>query len=320
MGRPLASAVALLLLLVAAVAAACGRPPGRLVDIGSHRLHLYCTGDGWPTVVLDAGLGGTHLDWTLVQGQVSRHARTCSYDRAGYGWSEPGPRPRTSRELATELHRLLAAAGVPGPYVLVGHSLGGVTVRLYASRYPEQVAALVMVDSSSAGQLERFDESLPQSRPRMRGGQLWMSAPQPPAAMPARHVDCARQLLARPAARRAARDELVGLRESLQQDAAAWLPQPLPAVIISRGRREWTGTAAGERREAAWRDLQQQLVQRAEPAVHVVAEGSGHHVPLEAPAVVVAGIRTALEYARSDHGGLAAAIWPEHRRGADGRR
>src|SRR4051812_32952867 len=101
-------------------------PPGSLVDVGGYRLHLYCTGEGTPTVVLDAGLGGGVLDWSTVQPEVSKFARVCAYDRAGMAWSDSGVRPRTSRQVVTELHALLGNAGERVPYVLVGHSIAGI--------------------------------------------------------------------------------------------------------------------------------------------------------------------------------------------------
>src|SRR5438445_4750230 len=131
-------------------------PPGKLVDIGGYRLHINCTGTGSPTVILDAGLGGTSLDWSKVQPAVARFTRVCSYDRAGYGWSETEPGPRTSQQMVTELHLLLAHAQINGPYLLVGHSLGGLNMRLYAYHYPGEVAGMVLLDSTSEHQFAQF--------------------------------------------------------------------------------------------------------------------------------------------------------------------
>jgi pimeloyl-ACP methyl ester carboxylesterase len=121
-------------------------PPGRLVDVGGHRLHLHCTGSGGPTVVLDAALGGSSVSWSLVQPAVAAFTGVCSYDRAGFGWSEPGPMPRTAGRIADELHVLLHRAGVEPPYVLVGHSFGGLVMRIFANRYREDTRALLLVD------------------------------------------------------------------------------------------------------------------------------------------------------------------------------
>ena len=123
-------------------------PPGHLVDIGGHRLHLWCTGDGAPAVILDTGLGGSSADWGFVQPDVARFTRVCSYDRAGMGYSDPGPSPRTARRIASELAELLERSGIAGPVVLVGASIAGFDVRVFASDYPERAAGLVLVDAS----------------------------------------------------------------------------------------------------------------------------------------------------------------------------
>ncbi|MEV4371708.1 alpha/beta hydrolase [Nonomuraea sp. NPDC049637] len=123
-------------------------PPGRLVNVGGHRLHLRCTGSGGPVVVLEAGLVESSASWEVVQRRLSAGLRVCSYDRAGYAWSEEGPGPRTAGRAAGELRALLAAAGEPGPYVLAGHSYGGQIVRLFAARYPDVTAGLVLIDAT----------------------------------------------------------------------------------------------------------------------------------------------------------------------------
>jgi len=124
-------------------------PPGQMVDVGGYKLHIQCMGTGSPTVVLDAGLGGTSLDWSLVQAEIGQTTRVCAYDRAGMGWSESGPEPRTPERIARELHTLLTNAGIEGPYVLVGHSLAGKNVRMFALLYPDQVAGMVLIDARS---------------------------------------------------------------------------------------------------------------------------------------------------------------------------
>ncbi|MFI7536125.1 alpha/beta fold hydrolase [Streptosporangium sp. NPDC049376] len=122
------------------------RAPGRLVDVGGHRLHLYCAGRGAPTVVLEAGLAESSASWEVIQRRLSAHSRVCSYDRAGYAWSQEGPSPRTAERLAGELHALLAASGEAGPYVLVAHSFGGNVVRVFADRRRSLTAGLVLID------------------------------------------------------------------------------------------------------------------------------------------------------------------------------
>lgn len=122
-------------------------PPGKLIDLGGYRLHLNCTGNKGPTVVLIPGAGDFSFDWSLVQPNIAQFARVCSYDRAGFAWSDPGPIPSTMKQEAFELHTLLSAAHIKGPYILVGHSLGGPVTRVYASQYPQEVAGIVLIDS-----------------------------------------------------------------------------------------------------------------------------------------------------------------------------
>jgi pimeloyl-ACP methyl ester carboxylesterase len=121
-------------------------PPGQMVDVGGYKLHLYCTGEGSPIVVMDSGLGGAWLDWSKVQPVLSATTRICTYDRAGMGWSDVGEEPRDAQQAVRELHRLLENAGIDGALLLVGHSNGGLRVQLYAAHYPEQVVGLVLVD------------------------------------------------------------------------------------------------------------------------------------------------------------------------------
>lgn len=144
------------LLLITPIASmgAPPQPPGRLADVGGGiNMHIYCTGGGSPTVVLDAGLNGGTMSWAKVQEQVSNHTRVCSYDRAGMSWSESGPKPRTYMKIADELHALLGAAGEQGPYILVGHSVGAHTVRFFMQKYSADVAGIVLVDPAHEKEL-----------------------------------------------------------------------------------------------------------------------------------------------------------------------
>ena len=127
-------------------------PPGIFYDVGEYRLHLYCTGEGSPTVILEAGAGSPGMLWTFVQKGIEKSTRVCSYDRAGLGWSDPASGPLSPKQIASDLHALLETAGVQGPYILVGHSAGGVYVRAFANQYPSDVVGMVLVDSSHEGQ------------------------------------------------------------------------------------------------------------------------------------------------------------------------
>jgi len=120
--------------------------PGRLIDVGGFRLHVQELGEGAPSVVFEAAIGGSAITWSLIQPEVARFARTISYDRGGFGWSDPGPEPRTAGRIAGELRVLLDRAGVPPPFVLVGHSFGGLVLRVFATRYRGETAGMVLVD------------------------------------------------------------------------------------------------------------------------------------------------------------------------------
>jgi len=130
-------------------------PIGRMIDIGGRKVHIHCTGRGRPTVVVENGGAAFSFDWEFVQPQVARFTRICTYDRAGYAWSDAGPHFDTFDQAAHDLHLLLARADVPGPYVLVGHSLGGMLIRFYQAKYPKDVVGMVLVDSSHEQSLQR---------------------------------------------------------------------------------------------------------------------------------------------------------------------
>jgi len=131
-----------------ALSGAARQPAGSLVDLGGYKLHLHCTGEGRPAVILESGMGDSSAVWSLIQPELSRTTRVCSYDRAGTGWSDSGPLPRTMKQEVAELRELLIKAKENGPIVLVGHSYGGLLTRLYAAAYPGEVAGIVLVDST----------------------------------------------------------------------------------------------------------------------------------------------------------------------------
>jgi pimeloyl-ACP methyl ester carboxylesterase len=129
---------------------------GRFYVVDGYKMHLYCTGEGSPTIVLDAGLGNDSLIWAKVQPELSKTTRVCSYDRAGFGWSDPQPGPHDAERIADQLHSLLTQAGITGATVLMGHSIAGLYIRAYVNRYPHNVSGLVFVDSSTPLQEDRF--------------------------------------------------------------------------------------------------------------------------------------------------------------------
>ncbi len=142
-------------------------PPGEMVDVGGYCLHIHSMGEGSPTVVFESALGGSSLSWALVRSDVAEFTRACSYDRAGLGWSDADPMPRTAQRIVKELHTLLTNARMEGPYVLVGHSFGGLTARLYAAQYPEEVVGMVLVDPTHPSQWLQMTE---EQRKRLETG------------------------------------------------------------------------------------------------------------------------------------------------------
>jgi pimeloyl-ACP methyl ester carboxylesterase len=155
-GERIMSSKAAALVVILALSSCGGagpQPDDQMIDVGTHRLHIHCEGEGTPTVVIDVGIGSTSEEWIPLQKQIAEITHVCTYDRAGYGQSEPGPLPRDGGRTATELRALLREASVPGPYVLVGHSLGALNMQIYAARYPDDVAGMILLDPPPLGWL-----------------------------------------------------------------------------------------------------------------------------------------------------------------------
>lgn len=282
-------------------------PPGQLIDVGGYKLHLACRGQGGPTVLLEAGLNDFSVQWALVQPAVAQFTRVCAYDRAGLGWSELSPRPRTSVTMIDELHTLLRKAGESGPYLLVGHSFGGITMRGFARQYPEQVAGLVLVDAAHEAQLARipalskaFISLRQQFQMLSRLNALGLLA-LAPTQIPDRGLPPA--ALAQYRARLAASPYFDAV---LAESAAFYAPTAdgatialtdlgdLPLVVLSRGQAApLPGATAAENAEMerTWRTLQAELAALSTHSQQQVAASSGHEIHLQQPDLVVAAIR-----------------------------
>jgi pimeloyl-ACP methyl ester carboxylesterase len=302
-------------------------PPGRLVDLGGWRLHLNCTGEArasQPTVILEAGAGGFSVDWSLVQPEVARFARVCSYDRAGRGWSDLGPRPRTLRQVVWELHTLIEKAGVRPPYVFVGQSYGGILSRLYALTYPSEVSGMVFVESGHErgvavlrnGQMVRLVETA-------TGGPI----PAVKTSDPLRESDipgnirsqieaAARQMT--PHATTPPYNQLPSDAQRMRvwsfsqikhwatndnpfegEELAALLARQeknkhpfgnLPLIVLSRGLREHGGPE-GDAVEKEHNQNQAALVSLSSVGKQVIARRSGHEILITEPELVAAAIR-----------------------------
>ncbi len=297
----------LLLLMIATWGMASEPPPGELVKVGqlpghTHHLHIHCSGRGGPTVILEAGLGGTAMEWDQVQHLLAPDHRVCSYDRAGMGWSEPAPGARTSEQITEELRELLTTAGIPGPYVLVGHSFGGYTVQLFAARYPELSAGLVLVDSSHPEQIDRFAAPPVRTTIAPRGRLMILMSAQVPEQLPEPHRLLALHLANRYESRLMVTRELEGYRASAAQlQAAAPLPD-IPLVVLSRGLQQWPDDERGNLKEALWQELQTDLSRRSGLGIQIAARRSGHHIHLDQPELVAGAVRIAV---------LAAGRYPD---------
>ena len=290
--------------------------PGEMVDVGVYSLHLYCTGEGGgaPTVVMDSGAGGSVLDWQLVQPEVAGFARVCTYDRGGAGWSEPGAQPRTSQQFVEELHTLLGNAGVQGPYVLVGHSLGGTNMQLYASRYPDEVAGMVLVDSA----LEDLDLlSITES---LQGSPVWikiyattgivrlanMIGPvgYPLSELPDDSVDEALAINSGTRQLYESADESSSIGESFEEHLAAPLSLgDKPLIVLTAGPLQLEGMGLSqeqmEQMDEAHTRTQAASMQGSQNSEQIIAEDSGHYIHLEQPDLVIDAIRQVVDAARN---------------------
>lgn len=309
--------------IASAVDAAHYAAPGKLVDIGGYKLHINFTGTGSPTVILDAGLGGTSLDWSKVQPALTRFTRVCSYDRAGYGWSESASgAPRTSQQIVTELHLLLTHAQIDGPYVLVGHSFGGLNMRMYAYRYPADVVGMVLLDATSEHQFASFGTHPAYFAPQavntvaqqlqlfsiaahFRVGRMALHSGLFPLEDFAAYPDAVKPILLAHASQTryysTQHDEYATLRESAAQVRAARLARPsygtLPLIVLSKDEAQ-DQVAEGQQLAATWDALQQDMASLSSNSQHSVAQHSGHYIHLDRPDLVITAIQAVWQQAR----------------------
>jgi pimeloyl-ACP methyl ester carboxylesterase len=286
-----------------------GQPPapGTHVWVGEHRLHLDCQGSGAPTVVFDAGLGGSSLDWSLVQPEVALFTRACAYDRAGYAWSDPGPMPRDAKSIVSDLEQLLGNASVAAPYVLVGHSLGGLIVQHFARQNPQRTAGLVLVDATHEDQFRRLREtviSAGSSRTRRWSLITTTDSYAIPEGLPEEIKRLAGAFVARPQSIVVVRSELSFLRTSAPHPVPAWLPD-VPLVVISH---RLVAPAAATREgqfERTWMELQQELAALTRQSQHVIATTEDHYIHIAEPQTVIDAVRGVVEQYRAASAPLA---------------
>jgi pimeloyl-ACP methyl ester carboxylesterase len=305
-------------------------PPGQLISLDTHRLHLHCAGSGGPVVVFDAALGGSSLSWVFVQPAVAAMTTACAYDRAGFGWSDAGPMPRTAGRLADELHELLRRANVGPPFILVGHSFGGLTIRMFAARHPEAVAGLVFVDPAHP---EEWLEPSERDRERLSRGIRLCRKGVVAARLGIASIVAA--LASAGAADLARRIASVVSQRTLRRDDEEFLAPvtKLPLTVRPMLRWVWTqprffdalgsqiehvcasasmidpepdygdlplvtisATIASDSR----RRLQDRLASRSSRGRHIIARNSGHWIPLDEPDIITAAVRDVVTSARRD--------------------
>ncbi len=287
-------------------------PPGRLIDIGGRRIHLLCQGDSpGPTVVIEQGMASPSIVWRSVQADIAQFARVCTYDRAGFLWSDPAPGPCTIDDRVEDLHAVLALGAVPPPYVLVGHSLGGLIMRRFARAYPDLVAGMVLVDSpdeliifrhstiASFRQGVRFQQLL---RLLARFGVVRLFGRRVPMLMlPDDETGYA--LCATPRHAAAATDDMLSLvnaSEDVRQPQAPGALANRPLLLLTHGI-PFPPIAAAM--EEGWADSQHRLLALSSDSELIVASHSGHLIHVDEPSVVVEAVRR-IHYAVRARGAL----------------
>jgi pimeloyl-ACP methyl ester carboxylesterase len=273
-------------------------PPGRLIDVGGHRLHLWCFGQGAPTVVFDSGLGGTAFDWYPVLRDVSGFTTACAYDRAGMGYSDAGPSPRTSRRIAGELAEMVRRSETKLPVVLVGWSYGGLFVRAYASEHEPEVAGLLLVDAAHEDQAAKFAAAgFPSSVPvwdrfaptaaafgvlRLTGSPSGLR----PEAMPEPVRRFVQATGYRPSGYQAEYDEESQESESFDEVRALRRPLSIPVVVLSARRSPIPDVT---------NSLQRDLLRLSARSCQIVAANSDHRIPYQEPETVVHAVRVTID-------------------------
>ncbi len=285
--------------------------PGQLFDVGGRNLHLSCMGSGSPTVILEAGGGSSSVQWWPLQEQLAEFSHVCSYDRPGFGWSDPSPTELTFEDGARDLKALLSAAEVPGPYILVGHSKGGLHVRTYARLYPDDVAGVLLLDAAeeesifATSNFEFVERSLKEAQAPLllsRFGIMRLLLRFSPDAvpipdLPEELVQPYHRELARPGIWEAAISGGAAYRlTSTELRVAGGFGQlgDVPLIVITHGI-PYTGAQAFQ--EEWWPAAQERLVSLSSNSELIVAENSGHSIMWDEPELVIDSVRELISQA-----------------------
>lgn len=290
-------------------------PTGQMIDIGGYRLHMHMEGEGTSTVILDSGAGGIGLSWELVRPVIARSTRVITYDRAGLGWSDPSPKPRTADVMAEELHTMLANANISAPYILVGHSLGGAVARQFAVKYPDEVTGLVMVDSAHEQQIKHFPEAIVKMADSMKSmmgvmklmGKLNIFALKPSLVTIGDNGKLSKELVAQMqgviASSNSYLEAMIAESESVFAAQTPAVPTlgDLPLTVISHGQLDTAavppslGQQVRDEYEAAWQKLQVEITSLSTRGRRIVAERSGHNIIFDQPEIITEAIIEMLE-------------------------
>jgi len=264
-------------------------PPGMMYSVFDTELHLICMGEGNPTVLLEAGLAGNYLDWTLTQPLIGSRHRVCAYDRAGAGFSGATSRSRTAEHITDELHELVGKANIPTPFILVGHSFGGMMSLHYARRFPADVAGLLLLDPMHPDQFERFSKAgvdVPTEPNLILGRTASFAATY---ALPKSLHALAMYLAGGDTARIFMVKEMRWMVLDAAEVKMFGYPR-LPSRIVLHGNREWDGSHPDGRMEKAWFDMHSDLTEAIGAPPPVVVIESGHQIALDAPEAVASSV------------------------------
>lgn len=289
---------------IAARAAARDFPaPGRVVEVAGRQAHIHCTGSGSPTIILESGLDTSgSWGWEGVREGLSRISRVCAYDRAGILWSEPGGATGDALGIADELHELLAAAEEAPPYVLVGHSLGGVFIRVFDQRYPGEAVGFVFVDSSHPEQEESYpDEVRRLSSIQSFLSQRWIGGVLAPYISLLTGGSPSSAYLWRSVG--GVGRETAAMAASFAQVSDTGLLGDRPVVVLSSGNSPWMPLVSEDARTAMHRAiirLHEDLAALSSNSNHWVVEGAGHYIHWDRPDAVVAAVRDVVDAAREE--------------------
>jgi pimeloyl-ACP methyl ester carboxylesterase len=276
--------------------------PGKLYDVGGYSMHLYCTGEGSPTIVLSSGLGDDFTGWAKVQPALSRQTGVCSYDRAGFGWSESRPGVQDANAISSQLHQLIGVAAVQRPFVLVGHSISGIYLRSYAARYPGDLAGLVLVDAATPLQDDRIPKELVKIQEDQRRQMPWQkllmtlgwyrlqgvctSIPPGFEAYSAwiKADSCI------PSQMDAMENELDAERASGEETIHAGPFGNLPVLILSRDPNvlaaNWPA-ALSKANSIVWSQMQEEAKGLSGQSRRIIAKGSDHYIQNDRPELVI---------------------------------